>query len=178
MEKTGVECITKVRPGPKPMFSEEERRLRQLESNKRYRQSIKGKLQKKKDDAKYFSTDKGKKARSIANSKHRKTDKSKQTYRRYWQSEKGRMLLKLYWQSEKGKAVSRSLAAHRRKLIRNQKIKDLFFDEIKLWYMGCPQGHEVDHIIPITHELLCGLHVPWNFQYLTISSNRSKGNKL
>lgn len=38
--------------------------------------------------------------------------------------------------------------------------------------------HEVDHIEPITHSNLCGMHVWWNLAILTQVQNRSKGNKL
>ncbi|MBP2498421.1 hypothetical protein ABID82_005107 [Methylobacterium sp. PvP062] len=38
--------------------------------------------------------------------------------------------------------------------------------------------HEVDHIEPLQHELLCGLHVPWNLQVKTRDANRRKGNRL
>ena len=38
--------------------------------------------------------------------------------------------------------------------------------------------HEVDHIVPIRSQIVCGLHVPWNLQVITQEENRHKKNKL
>jgi len=48
---------------------------------------------------------------------------------------------------------------------------------IALFYESCPQGHEVDHIIPLRGKVVSGLHVLANLQYLTIHDNRTKKNK-
>jgi len=38
--------------------------------------------------------------------------------------------------------------------------------------------HEVDHIIPLVSDYVCGLHVPNNLRVVTRYENRSKQNKL
>lgn len=50
-------------------------------------------------------------------------------------------------------------------------------DEMTRIYENCPEGYEVDHIVPIQGRNVKGLHVSWNLQYLTIAENRSKSNK-
>jgi len=50
--------------------------------------------------------------------------------------------------------------------------------EIKKIYSERPKGMHVDHIIPLQGKNVCGLHVPWNLQYLTPTDNSKKGNRL
>jgi 5-methylcytosine-specific restriction endonuclease McrA len=50
--------------------------------------------------------------------------------------------------------------------------------EVRRFYQACPPDMSVDHIIPIVHHLLAGLHVIGNLQYLTPAGNISKGNKF
>lgn len=57
---------------------------------------------------------------------------------------------------------------------KNQTPTDIDIKELQQFYLNCPEGHEVDHIIPISKG---GLHCLSNLQYLTISENRKKSNK-
>lgn len=38
--------------------------------------------------------------------------------------------------------------------------------------------HVIDHIVPVSHPLICGLTVPWNMQVIDEGLNQRKGNKL
>lgn len=58
---------------------------------------------------------------------------------------------------------------------KNQTPVDADIPAMQLFYINCPVGHEVDHIVPISKG---GLHSLENLQYLTISENRKKSNKV
>lgn len=38
--------------------------------------------------------------------------------------------------------------------------------------------HQVDHIVPLKHPLVCGLHIPANLQVLTSHDNNAKNNSF
>ena len=56
---------------------------------------------------------------------------------------------------------------------KKQTPPDADLEIIKDFYKNCPEGYEIDHIMPISKG---GLHHQDNLQYLTISENRSKGD--
>lgn len=51
-------------------------------------------------------------------------------------------------------------------------------EAIKRFYRNRPAGMTVDHIVPLRHILLQGLHVLANLQYLTREENARKGTAL
>ena len=58
---------------------------------------------------------------------------------------------------------------------KNQTPADADIAAIQEFYLNCQPGQEVAHIIPISKG---GLHTLSNLQYLTISENRKKSNKI
>ncbi len=76
-----------------------------------------------------------------------------------------------------GLQLHRLHRANRRSKLLKATPKWANLDSIKAIYKNCPEGHEVDHIIPLQGKHVSGLHVEYNLQYLTVTENRRKHNK-
>jgi len=69
--------------------------------------------------------------------------------------------------------------ARRRKRVRNATPKWVDTRALDAIYIeALARGLTVDHVIPLKHKKVCGLHVPWNLQHLTRSENSRKSNKF
>ena len=95
------------------------------------------------------------------------------------------------WQAEnpeKARAAARKWAAKNRVKLRSDKAArrasernatPSWVDKAvlqKIYAAASRAGMEVDHIVPLKHPQVCGLHVPCNLQLLTKSENCSKRN--
>lgn len=74
---------------------------------------------------------------------------------------------------EAGRIIRNETSANYRAKLRNQTPLDEDRSAIREFYAQCPDGYEVDHIVPISKG---GPHTLSNLQYLTISDNRRKSN--
>ena len=81
-----------------------------------------------------------------------------------------------YLGEEHKKRIRNEISSRRRARKKNQTPELTEDDKKRLqkFYLDCPKGYEVDHIIPIAKG---GLHHPDNLQIITISENRKKGSK-
>ena len=111
--------------------------------------------------------------------------KKRLTPNRYRISHKRRLLLaqhfeyiEKYQYKSNGKKSGRHNSALRRARIRDACPAWADLQEIKEFYNNCPKGYHVDHIIPLTNEYVCGLHVIENLQYLPAHENIAKSNKF
>ena len=121
--------------------------------------------------------------------RYRATEKGKITNRRasakYDKTEQGRTSKKLrnqrYFATERGKAVNRAKVA-KYKAAKLQRIPVwITKDELNMmqfFYIKCPEGFDVDHIVPLQGRNVSGLHVLSNLQYLTKEENGRKANKF
>jgi len=59
-----------------------------------------------------------------------------------------------------------------------QKFMDAVYEVAFLLTELTGVPYSVDHVMPLTSKISCGLHVPWNLRVITAEANRIKGRKL
>lgn len=105
-----------------------------------------------------------------------------------WKSknpEKAKEILKKYKNTEKGKLSKNAARNERRSRTKQASLGRYSAKEIRELYKTCAMLNknskikfEVDHIVPIMHPNVCGLHVIQNLQIVPSDVNRKKTNKL
>jgi len=122
--------------------------------------------------------------------KNLKTAKERYNNNEEWRKQKNQANRNHYYTVE-GKAQTAARGAKRRKTLNNNiKLTQELLDALRDVYhtrdaltlaarsAGSLECFHVDHIMPLQHKELCGLHAPWNLQILEASENLSKSNKV
>ena len=136
-----------------------------------------GRVKKRVAEARRRKTSVGKAARAVQ--EKRKIERIKadplllEAYR-----EKQRERKRRYRTTPNGKAYTR-----RRSLEKELKVRQAtppWHDRasVNKFLSGCPDGHHIDHIIPLRGKNVSGLHVTANLQYLPAQENMRKSNKV
>lgn len=98
---------------------------------------------------------------------------------RYWanpEKVRAQVLQRIRDNSEKDAAKTAFRRAYKLKATPKWLTREHKAAIMKFYRRAKELGLVVDHIVPLRGEAVCGLHVPWNLQLLSLSENSSKGN--
>lgn len=111
-------------------------------------------------------------------------EKNTQRLSKYWlewfhaNKQKAKEIQNKYIKSEGGRKKRLESTLRRQQRVKTATPVWADLEAIKQIYENCPEGYSVDHIVPIYSQIVCGLHVHYNLQYLTAVENVKKGTKL
>jgi hypothetical protein len=110
-------------------------------------------------------------------SKYRQTKEQKQKITEYWHSHYKENKPKYAAKRAKRRAIK--LQATPKWLSKSDFIAIECKYSLASMFTKCSGvSHAVDHIVPLQGKTVCGLHVPWNLQVITVIDNLQKGNKF
>lgn len=92
--------------------------------------------------------------------------------------ESNRRSTRSYRKTSRGKLINKAYNSLRRAKKSNSLPPWADTSSVNAFYRACPDGCHIDHIIPLTGDNVCGLHVLENLQYLPAQENLSKNNKI
>lgn len=110
--------------------------------------------------------------------KSRHPDRVLESYRKYYETNRESIRKKAKLRRQKERCARAGYQAARRARLQLAMPKWVNKKELIHIYKNCPEGFHVDHIIPLNNPNVCGLHVPWNLQYLPEKENLKKSNKI
>jgi hypothetical protein len=97
-----------------------------------------------------------------------------------WKKDNRKSALEHQRKSNKNRQEQRRIECNmRRKRVKTATPPWADKQEIKYIYsLAAERGLVVDHIVPLNHKLVCGLHVPDNLRCIPVNMNATKGNKF
>lgn len=141
-----------------------------------------GCILKEKQENPASKTPEGKAKNKIRQERWQQTESGKESVKRkqekYCKTDKAREKARRFSKTPKGIANNRRQANLRRLIVQQQTPAWADKKKIADFYLQCPEGMTVDHIIPLKGRIVCGLHIETNLQYLTKTENSRKNNKL
>lgn len=141
---------------------------------KRARQyGLRNKDKKVEYDKKYYKENKNR----ITKKKSSYYLKNKQKVKEYYDNWYKQNQCKVYANNKKYENAKRMAAP---KWLTQEQIKqiELLYKDRQLIESLTGVGYDIDHVVPLRGNTVCGLHVPWNLQILTRAENSAKRNKL
>jgi len=116
---------------------------------------------------------------------YRKTDKVASYHKKYLKDNEEKIAAQSREWKQSNRGSVRSYRAKRRAQIKQATVPWADIDAINKIYDNCVRlseesgiEYQVDHIVPLQHEQVCGLHWEGNLRIITRKENQSKHNKL
>lgn len=164
----------KIKDDPEVKRKARERAKAWYEANKqRAKEWAEANKEKRKEQLKKWKEENPERVRELRRqSQARNPESTRKRLNRYLSSEKGKITAAVHRDAYRARVKQQSLGMYDRKAI------NLVYRTCKMMTKTTGEKYEVDHIVPIKCDMVCGLHVSWNLRIITKAENRQKTNRL